>query len=142
MLPTTKFESIEEYLDVFTATYHDLQMMKPSDRKLELESRRKRLARLEIISEREFTIKFSFNGFKIQYDEIEAAMEGSRGNLDFDYVADYCNEFDSTAKKVIEQKTETQDLEEKEKQELESKEKGCFLCRCKKWLKKVLARKT
>lgn len=142
MMPTMSFDSKKEYLDVFKATYYDLEMMNTSDRKLELESRRKRLVRLEMISRREFTIKFSLKGFEIQNAEIEEAMKRSRGHLDFDCLQDYRDEFQKAANQVIEEKTETQDQEDTKKQVLDSKEKGCFLCKLKKWVKNIFTRKT
>lgn len=44
MLPTLSYDSIEKFIEVFQATYHDMEMMKASDRELELEFKIKRLA--------------------------------------------------------------------------------------------------
>ena len=139
MLPTLSFDSIETYVDVFIATYDVLGLMKTPDRKLMLQKRRQHFAFLEEISGIELKLKFSCNGFDIDYVDIEEVMDQSRINLDVCALT-YCDAFRDAAHKVIEEKTEKQELERTEKNDGKGTS-GCFLCRFKKWVKKIMSRK-
>ena len=140
MLPTLSFSSIEDFADVFKATYYDLGLMKTPDRKLELQKRRQRFGFLEAISGIELKLKFSFNGFDIDYVDIEEVMDQSRINLEA-CVMTYVDAFRDAAHKVVEEKIEKQELARKEKNDGKGTG-GCFLCRFKKWVKKIISRTT
>jgi len=140
MLPNLSYDSIEKYIDIFEATYEDMWLMDPSDRKVQVETARKRLARLRTNWECELELKFSCNGLDIDYAEIEEVIKQARGNLNFESVMEYVDTFQYAVRKVIEEKTKKQELERGDKTDGKGKCR-CWGCRIKNWFKNKVSRK-